>query len=110
MDANSSVMPLPSVDRRVSRSMSAGNRLLAPSLTTIKQTQRHHVEFFRFAIIYQIFRGQWSRPACCDRPPHCAEHPDDYPRDIAPEMLLDKPQSDIFQLGKMFMLHFHASR
>jgi hypothetical protein len=42
------------------------------------------------------------------------DHPDDYGRDIAPEMLLDKPhcpfKSDIFQLGKMFLLHFHASR
>ncbi|KIM80431.1 hypothetical protein PILCRDRAFT_9611 [Piloderma croceum F 1598] len=39
------------------------------------------------------------------------DHPDDYGRDIAPEMLLDKPhrpfKSDIFQLGKLFFDYFH---
>jgi hypothetical protein len=34
------------------------------------------------------------------------DHPDDYGREIAPEMLWDKPhcpfKSDIFQLGKLF--------
>jgi len=43
---------------------------------------------------------------------YVCDHPDDYSRDTAPEMLLDKPhspfKSDIFQLGKIFMLHFHA--
>jgi hypothetical protein len=41
------------------------------------------------------------------------DHPDDYGRDIAPEMLLDQPhcpfKSDIFQLGKVLLTHFHAS-
>ncbi|KIM80433.1 hypothetical protein PILCRDRAFT_9613 [Piloderma croceum F 1598] len=39
------------------------------------------------------------------------DHPDDYGREIAPEMLLDKPhcpfKSDIFQLGKLFFDYFH---
>lgn len=42
-----------------------------------------------------------------------SDHPDDYGRDLAPEMLLDTPhcpfKSDVFQLGKMFLSHFHAS-
>ena len=41
------------------------------------------------------------------------DHPDDYGRELSPEMLLDKPhcpfKSDVYQLGKMFLLHFHAS-
>jgi hypothetical protein len=41
------------------------------------------------------------------------DHPDDYGNYIAPEMLLDTPhcpfKSDIFQLGKVFFTHFHAS-
>jgi hypothetical protein len=40
------------------------------------------------------------------------DHPDDYGRDIAPEMLLDTPhcpfKSDVFQLGKVFLFHFHV--
>ena len=42
-----------------------------------------------------------------------SDHPDDYGRELSPEMLLDKPhcpfKSDVFQLGTMFLLHFHAS-
>ena len=42
------------------------------------------------------------------------DHPDDYGRELSPEMLLDKPHCsfklDVFQLGKMFLSHFHASR
>jgi len=38
------------------------------------------------------------------------DHPDDYGRELSPEMLLDKPHCpfklDVYQLGKM---HFHAS-
>jgi hypothetical protein len=41
------------------------------------------------------------------------DHPDDYGRDIAPEMLLDKPhcpfKSDVFQRGEMFFSQSHAS-
>ena len=41
------------------------------------------------------------------------DHPDDYGREIAPEMLWDKPhcpfKSDIFQLGKLFFDYFHVS-
>jgi hypothetical protein len=41
------------------------------------------------------------------------DHPDDYGRDIAPEMLSENPhcpfKSDVYQLGKMFLSHFHAS-
>lgn len=44
---------------------------------------------------------------------HGYDHPDDYGRDIAPEMLLDAPycpfKTDIFQLGKVFLSHFRAS-
>ena len=44
---------------------------------------------------------------------HGYDHPDDYGRDIAPEMLLDAPycpfKSDIFQLGKVLLSHFRAS-
>src|ERR1700683_1278899 len=41
------------------------------------------------------------------------DHPDDYGHKLSPEMLLNKPhcpfKSDVFQLGTMFLLHFHAS-
>jgi hypothetical protein len=42
-----------------------------------------------------------------------SDHPDDYGRDLSPEMLLPEPhcpfKSDVFQLGKMFLSHFRAS-
>jgi len=47
-----------------------------------------------------------SRPTTWLRPP------DDHGRDIAPEMLLNAPHCpfklDVFQLGKMFLFHFHV--
>ncbi|KIM81815.1 hypothetical protein PILCRDRAFT_821171 [Piloderma croceum F 1598] len=40
-----------------------------------------------------------------------SDHPDDYGRDLSPEMLLPEPhcpfKSDVYQLGKMFLSHFH---
>jgi hypothetical protein len=41
------------------------------------------------------------------------EKPEEYGRDIAPEMLSDKPhdpfKADIFQMGKLFNEYFYAS-
>jgi len=72
---------------------------------------RYHIIDFEFSIRFSEDSSLDQRVVTGLRNGY--DHPDDYGRDIAPEMLLDKPhcpfKSDIFQLGKMFMLHFHAS-